>query len=515
MEEAIRLLREYRERARLGGGKEQIERHRAKGKLTARERIDLLLDPGTFVELNAFAESQCRDFGMQDRKVLGDGIVIGHGKIDGRTVCLYSQDATVMGGSIGTEHGIKMARIVELALRMGVPFIGLNDSVGARLQEAISAGGGVAAVFLPNTLASGRIPQISAILGTCAGISVYSPAITDFIFMVEGIGQMFITGPPAIKAVTGETISEEELGGARVNSAIAGNADFRLKNERDCLASIRRLLGYLPSNNQERPPVVRTGDDPLRRVDELVRLVPSDNRKTYDMHTVIRAICDNAEFMEVKADFAKNLIVGFARMDGMTVGIVANQPTVYGGSLTVDASDKYARFVRFCDAFNIPLIFLVDIPGYLPGKAQEHSGIIRHGAKVLYAFCEATVPKITVMLRKAYGGGLLAMGCNKALGTDLVMAWPMAEIAAMGAEGAVEVLYRKEMERAEDPEAFRAQKIQEYNQKYANPYYVAGNQRVDLVIEPGETRMELIKALHFFATKEGRPYPKKHGNIPL
>jgi acetyl-CoA carboxylase carboxyltransferase component len=515
MKEGIKRLHDYRRRTLLGGGKEQVEKHHGKGKLTARERLELLLDPDSFVEFNAFAESQCRDFGMEKKKVLGDGILIGHGKIDGRTVCVFSQDATVLGGSIGTEHGIKMSTILNLAIRMGVPFVGLNDSAGARLQEAISAGGGVAGVFLPNTLASGRIPQLSAIMGTCAGIAVYSPAITDFVFMVDKTSHMFITGPTAIKTVTGEDVTFEELGGARVHSQMTGNADFRCKSEEECFKGIRKLIGYLPSNNQERPPGVNMGDDPLRRVDELVDKVPAESNKTYDMHLVIEAIADNGEFMEVKAEFARNLLVGFARMDGNPVGIVANQPIVFGGSLTVDASDKYARFVRFCDAFNIPLIFLVDIPGYLPGKVQEHTGIIRHGAKALYAFCEATVPKITVMLRKAYGGGLLSMGCNKALGTDLVIAWPLAEIAAMGAEGAVDVLYKKEIRESKDPDAFRRKKIREYNRKYANPYFVAGNQRVDMVIEPGETRIELIKALHFFSTKEGRPYPKKHGNIPL
>jgi acetyl-CoA carboxylase carboxyltransferase component len=515
IKEALERLHSKRKKALLGGGAEELEKQRARGKRTARERIDTLLDPGSFVELNAFAETQCRDFGMEKRKFLGDGVVIGHGKIDGRTVCVYSQDATVLGGSIGTEHGIKMSHIVNLAIQMGVPFVGLNDSAGARLQESISGGGGVAAVFLANTLASGRVPQISCVMGTCAGIAVYSPAITDFVFMVENTSHMFITGPTAIKAVTGEEVTFEQLGGARVHNEITGNADFRCVNEEECLLRARKLLGYLPSNNQEKPPRAEPRDDPQRRVDELVDEVPADSRKVYDIRLVIKAIADHGEFMEVKADFAKNLIVGFARMDGIPVGIVANQPIVFGGSLTVNASDKYARFVRFCDAFNIPLIFLVDIPGYLPGKDQEHAGIIRHGAKDIYAFCEATVPKISVILRKAYGGGLLAMGCNKALGTDLVLAWPLTEIGAMGAEGAVEILYRKEIQSAKDPDGVRREKIEEYNRKYANPYYVAGNQRVDMVIEPGETRIELIRALHFFSTKEGRPYPKKHGNIPL
>ena len=515
--ESIRSLEKKHHKALEGGGTEEVRKQHSKGKLTARERLELLLDPGSFLELNMMAESQCQAFGMDKKKYLGDGVVAGQGKIEGRLVCVFSQDATVLGGSIGVEHGIKMANTVNWAIKLGVPLIGLHDSVGARIQEAVFTGGGIGRIFLPNTQASGLIPSISAILGTCAGISVYSPAITDFIFMVEGTSQMFITGPPAIKAVTGEETSQEELGGAEVHSTVTGAIDFACGSEAECLKEIRHLLGYLPQNNQQPPPRVETGDDPQRRTADLVDIVPADLKKPYDMHQVINRIVDEGSFLELKARFAPNLITGFGRLNGLTVGIIANQPTVMAGSLTVKASDKSARFIRFCDCFNIPLVFLADVPGYLPGKDQEHTGIIHHGAKVVYAFCEATVPKISLLLRKAYGGGILAMGGYKDLGADLVLAWPIAQVAAMGGEGAVEVLYRKEIQNSPDPEAFRKKKVQEYMEVYGHPYRAASVQRVDIIVHPSETRSVLINAVEYLKTKrvpEGR-YVKKHGNIPL
>ena len=514
--ESIRILREKYRQASEGGGPEQIKKHHDKGKLTARERLDILLDEGSFLELSMLAESQCLAFGME-RKYLGDGVIAGKGKINGRPACVFAQDATVLGGSIGVEHGIKMANTVNWAIRLGVPFIGLHDSVGARIQEAVFTGGGIARIFLPNTQAAGLIPQISAILGPCAGISVYSPAITDFIFMVEGTSQMFITGPPAIEAVSGQKISKEELGGARVHSTVTGACDFSYDSEEVCLNQIRELLSYLPLSNQEAPPRVETADDPHRKTDDLADIVPADFKKAYDMHRVIRCIVDEENFFEVKARFAPSLITGFGRLNGLTVGIIANQPNVMAGSLTVKASDKSARFIRFCDCFNIPLVFLVDIPGYLPGKDQEHTGIIHHGAKVVYAFCEATVPKISLFMRKAYGGGILAMGGYKDVGADLVLAWPIAQVAAMGAEGAVEVLYRKEIEISPEPDVIRAKKLHEYEEMFCHPYKAASVQRVDIVIDPSETRSVLINAVEYLRTKRvpERMYVKKHGNIPL
>lgn len=516
-EKSIKTLEEKQKKALEGGGPEAVEKHRGQGKLTARERLDVLLDPGSFMELNMMAETQCTAFGMDQKKFLGDGVVAGQGKINGRPVCVFSQDATVLGGSIGVEHGIKMASTVNQAIKLGVPLIQLHDSAGARIQEAVFTGGGIGRIFLPNTMASGLIPSISAIMGTCVGISVYSPAITDFIFMVEGTGQMFITGPPAIRAVTGEEVSKEDLGGTEVHSIITGSADFAHASDEECLKQIRRLLSYLPQNNQEQPPIIDTGDDPQRKTDDLAEIVQADVKKPYDMHEVIARIVDAGTFMETKARFAPSLITGFGRLNGMTAGIIANQPLQMAGALTVNASDKSARFIRFCDCFNIPLVFLVDVPGYLPGKDQEHTGIIHHGAKVVYAFCEATVPKVSLYMRKAFGGGILAMGGYKDLGADLVMAWPIAQVAAMGAEGAVEVLYRKEIEQAKDPDAFRKRKIKEYNDAYGHPYRAAAVQRVDIVIHPAETRAALIKALEYLKTKSppGQGRGKKHGNIPL
>jgi acetyl-CoA carboxylase carboxyltransferase component len=516
-EKSIKTLEEKKKKALEGGGAEAVEKVHGQGKLTARERLDILLDPGSFMELNMMAETQCTAFGMDKKKFLGDGVVTGQGRIEGRPVCVFAQDATVLGGSIGVEHGIKMANTVNQAIKLGVPLIQLHDSAGARIQEAVFTGGGIGRIFLPNTRASGLIPSISAIMGTCVGISVYSPAITDFIFMVEGTSRMFITGPPAIKAVTGEEVTKDDLGGAEVHSTMTGAADFAMGSDEECLNEIRRLLSYLPQNNEDNPPVVETGDPPDRKTDDLVDIVPADVKKPYDMHEVIESIVDQDSFMETKARFAPNLITGFGRLNGMTAGIIANQPMQMAGALTVNASDKSARFIRFCDCFNIPLVFLVDIPGYLPGKDQEHTGIIHHGAKVVYAFCEATVPKISLYMRKAFGGGILAMGGYKDLGADLVMAWPIARVAAMGGEGAVEVLYRKEIKKAKDPEAFRKEKLKEYEETYGHPYRAASVQRVDIVIHPSDTRSALINAVEYLRTKktpEGG-HKKKHGNMPL
>lgn len=514
---SIKTFEEKKKKAMEGGGTQAIEKQHSRGKLTARERLDLLLDKNSFMELNMMAETQCTAFGMDKKKFLGDGVVAGQGRIEGRPVCVFAQDATVLGGSIGVEHGIKMASTVNQAMKLGVPLIGLNDSAGARIQEAVFTGGGIGRIFLPNTQASGLIPSISAIMGTCVGISVYSPAIMDFIFMVEEKSQMFITGPPAIRAVTGEEVSKEDLGGAKVHSTVTGAADFTVKSDEECLQDIRRLLGYFPQNNQQDPPRIETNDDPERKTGDLVDIVPADVKKPYDMHQVIGRVVDAGSFMETKAGFAPNLITGFGRLNGLAVGIIANQPKVMAGSLTVKASDKSARFIRFCDCFNIPLVFLVDIPGYMPGIDQEHAGIIHHGAKVVYAFCEATVPKISLLLRKAYGGGILAMGGYKDLGADLVMAWPNAQVAAMGAEGAVEVLYRKEIQKAHDPGALRKQKAEEYMEMYSHPYRAASVQRVDIIVHPADTRIALINAVEYLKTKKVPQggYVKKHGNMPL
>ena len=510
----IEILRRKKQEALQGGGLSRIEEQHRKGKLTARERLDLLLDPGSFRELDAFVTHRVANFGMADKKILGDGVVTGYGTVDGRLVFVFAQDFTVFGGSLGEAHAQKICKIMDLAMKNGAPVIGLNDSGGARIQEGVMSLAGYADIFLRNTLASGVIPQISAILGPCAGGAVYSPAITDFIVMTKNTSHMFITGPDVIRAVTREEVSFEELGGAWTHNTISGVAHFAAEDERDALHVIRRLLSYIPQNNMEDPPFVPTRDDPLRMDEELNHVVPDSPTKPYDMKEIIRRVVDNGEFLEVHQHFAQNLIVGFARLGGQSVGVVAQQPAVLAGVLDINASTKGARFVRFCDAFNIPLVTFEDVPGFLPGVAQEHGGIIRHGAKLLYAYCEATVPKVTVITRKAYGGAYCVMNSRHVRG-DLVFAWPTSEIAVMGPEGAVNVIFRKEIAEAEDPEAAKERLTQEYRNLFANPYVAAGRGYIDDVIEPRETRPRLINALEMLANKRDMNPPKKHGNIPL
>jgi len=512
--EKIQQLRELRKQAQLGGGPERIEKQHAKGKLTARERLEALLDPGSFVELDTFVVHRCYDFGLEKRRYLGDGVVTGYGTIDGRLVFVFSHDFTVFGGSLGEMFAKKVCKIMDLAMKVGAPVIGLNDSGGARIQEGVASLAGYGDIFFRNVLASGVIPQISAIMGPCAGGAVYSPALTDFIIMVRGISHMFITGPQVVKAALGQEVTFDELGGADVHAQLSGVAHFVTDTEEECFELIRRLLSYIPSNNMEDPPYVETGDDPGRTDERLNSLMPDDPDKPYDVKEVIRSVVDNGEFLEVQPHFAPNIVVGFARLNGHSVGIVANQPLWFAGALDINASCKAARFVRFCDAFNIPIITFVDVPGFLPGIEQEHGGIIRHGAKLLYAYCEATVPKITVILRKAYGGAYDVMG-SKHSGADINLAWPTAEIAVMGPEGAINIIFRRELAKAEDPEALRRQLVAEYRRKFANPYVAAQKGYIDDVIEPSETRPRLIAALEMLLNKrEARPY-KKHGNIPL
>ncbi|MCP4623890.1 MAG: acyl-CoA carboxylase subunit beta [bacterium] len=501
-------------RAEMGGGPQAIERHHNRGKLTARERLDLLFDAGSFVEVNQLAESQSVDFGMQEKKVPGDGVVTGYGNINGRLVFAYAQDVTVLGGSVGTIHGQKICRIMDEAIKVKAPLVALNDSGGGRLHEGFFASRGVAGMFYRNTAASGLIPQITGMMGSSAGVAVYSPALTDFIVMVKGQSHMVITGPAIIREVTGEDISLEELGGAKVHSEITGQAHLVAESDPECIEIIKKLLGYLPSNNEEQPPVVENTDDPDRVDDTLEEIVPADFKKSYDMRRVILRVVDKEDFYEIQPRYATNIIIGFARLDGNTVGIVANQPRVKAGCLDVNASDKAARFIRLCDAFNIPLVNFVDVPGYFPGVTQEHAGIIRHGAKMLYAYSEATVPKITLALRKEYGGAVMGM-CCVGMGVDLMLAWPIARLVVLDTTAAVNLIFRKEIKAAENPDEFRQQKIEEYDYKYSNPYHAASNMLVDSVIEPHETRPQLIKALRMLRNKQ-RPDPnKRHGNMPL
>jgi acetyl-CoA carboxylase carboxyltransferase component len=507
-------LRRREEAARLGGGRERIEAQHAKGKLSARERLDLLLDPGSFAELDMFVTHRAHDFDLQDQKFPGDGVVTGTGTIDGRTVCVFSQDFTVFGGSLSEAHAEKICKIMDLALKIGAPILGLNDSGGARIQEGVAALGGYAEIFLRNTLASGVVPQISVILGPCAGGAVYSPAITDFVCMIEGVSYMFVTGPNVVKTVTHEEVSFEELGGARVHAETSGVSHFTFTDEAACFAGVRRLLSYLPSNNQEDPPAVASEDDPERASPHLREMVPENPNKPYDVHAVVSEILDRGSFLEIQADYARNLVVGLARLDGRPVGVVADQPAVLAGVLDIDASVKGARFVRFCDAFNIPLITLVDVPGFLPGTVQEWGGIIKHGAKLLYAYCEATVPKLTVILRKAYGGAYDVMS-SKHIRGDLNVAWPSAEIAVMGPKGAVEILWRREIEKADDPNTLVDSRTVEFRDRFANPYVAAERGYIDAVIDPGETRAVLIRGLRVLATKRDANPARKHGNIPL
>jgi propionyl-CoA carboxylase beta chain len=501
-------------RAELGGGKDRLRRQREAGKLTSRERVELLFDPGTFEEFDKLVTHRCQDFGMAEQIVPGDGVVSGLGRIDGRPVYGFAQDFTVFGGSLSETNAAKIVKIMDLALRQGVPVVGLNDSGGARIQEGVASLAGYADIFLRNTLASGAIPQISAIMGPCAGGAVYSPAITDFTIMVEGTSYMFVTGPDVIKAVTHEEVTKDQLGGPMTHNATSGVAHFAVPDDRACLALIRELLGYLPSNNLDDPPRLETSD-PSDRVDvALDRLVPDSPNQAYDMLDLVHAVADDGVFLEVHRHFARNIIVGFARLGGRPVGVVANQPLHLAGTLDIDASVKGARFVRFCDAFNIPLVTFEDVPGFMPGTVQEFGGIIRHGAKLLFAFAEATVPKVTVITRKAYGGAYCVMA-SKHIRTDLNLAWPTAEIAVMGPEGAVNILYRREIDAAADPEALRAQKVAEFREKFANPFVAAGRGFIDEVIQPRTTRQRLIAALATLETKRDRNPPKKHGNIPL
>ena len=495
-----------------GGGRKAVEKQMALGKLTARDRIHLLLDEGSFHEFDLFVEHRCRDFDMDKRVLPGDGVVTGTGAIMGDPVCVYAQDFTVAGGSLGLMHARKITKIMDHALKLGIPIVGINDSGGARIQEGVDSLAGYGEIFYRNTLASGIVPQISVILGPCAGGAVYSPALTDFVFVVDKISKMFITGPDVIRTVLGEEVSMEELGGARVHAEVSGNAHFYAANELECFHQIKKLFTFIPQSSSSR--LERHPGRPPKSKFDIDRIVPMDSRKPYDVRDVICAICDNSDFFEVQKFWAANIVIGFARIEGETVGVVANQPMVLAGVLDVDSSDKGARFIRFCDAFNIPLLTLVDLPGYLPGVDQEHAGVIRHGAKLLYAFSEATVPKFTVILRKAYGGGYIAM-CSRHLGADFVIAWPTAEIAVMGPEGAANIIFRDEIAGAADPDAMRKQKVAEYTEKFANPYVAAAAGHIDAVISPGETRKFLIHAINNSGAKrEARP-PKKHGIPPF
>ncbi|MEW6203439.1 MAG: carboxyl transferase domain-containing protein [bacterium] len=511
---SIEILRCKREEALLGGGKDAIEKQHEQGKLTARERVELLLDKGSFRETDSFVLHHCTDFGMENKRILGDGVVTGYGTIDGRPVCIFSQDFTVFGGALGERFAMKVCKIMDLALKIGAPVIGLNDSGGARIQEGVASLGGYGDIFLRNVACSGVIPQISTIMGPCAGGAVYSPAMTDFIIMVKNTSKMFITGPQVIKAATGEEITFEELGGAMTHSTKSGVAHFAVDSEQDCLNLIRDLLSFIPNNNLDDPPVVPT-DDPVNRTNgNLVSLIPEDPNKPYDIREVILSVVDDGEFLEVQPFWAQNIVIGFGRLNGCAVGITANQPAYMAGALDIDSSMKAARFVRFCDCFNIPLITFVDVPGFIPGTYQEYGGIIRHGSKLLYAFCEATVPKITVITRKAYGGAYVVM-CSKHSAADINFAWPNAELAVMGPEGAINIIFRKELSEAKDPKAKYQELLTDYREKFANPYIAAERGYLDDVIEPQETRARLINALQTLRSKREHRPARKHGNIPL
>lgn len=514
MTSKIEQLRKLNEETMKGGGEERIKKQHEQKKLTAHERLNLLLDEGTFREIDRFVRHRCTDFDMQKQRYWGDGFVTGYGYIEGRLVFVFAQDFTVFGGSLSEANAAKVCKIMDMAMRVGAPIIGLNDSGGARIQEGVVSLGGYADIFLRNTLASGVVPQISGIMGPCAGGAVYSPAITDFIIMTKETSYMFITGPDVIKAVTHEEVSKEQLGGAWTHNSISGVAHFIAEDDQHCLAMIRELLSFLPSNNLEDPPIKETKDDPQRTEPSLNDIVPDDPNIPYDMKEIIQLVVDENYFFEVQEHFAKNIIIGFARMDGRPVGIVANQPNYLAGTLDINASVKAARFVRFCDAFNIPLVIFEDVPGFLPGTQQEYGGIIKHGAKLLFAFSEATVPKITIITRKSYGGAYCVMA-SKHIRTDVNLAYPTAEIAVMGPEGAVNIIYRKELEKAKNAEEFRKIKINEYRKKFANPYIAAERGFIDDVIEPAFTRVKIIEALKLLENKRDYNPPKKHGNIPL
>lgn len=510
----IEELQQIRRNIELGGGEAKIKKQHESGKKTARERIAMLFDEGSFVEVDAFVKHRCNEFNMAETEAPGEGVVTGYGTVDGRLVYAYAQDFTVIGGSLGEMQAAKICKVMDMAAKMGAPIVGINDSGGARIQEGIDALKGFGDIFYRNTQLSGVVPQISIVLGPCAGGAVYSPAICDFIFMVDKTSQMFITGPSVVKSVTGEDVSFEELGGAQTHAAKSGVATKAFSNEEECFEQVKNLISYLPSNNLETAPIYDCTDDLNRLSQSISDIVPTDVNKAYDMRDVVREVVDNGEYYEVFDKFAKNIVTMFARMNGQTVGIVANQPSVMAGSLDCDSSDKAARFVRFCDSFNIPIITFTDVPGYLPGVNQEHSGVIRHGAKLLYAFSEATVPKVNVIVRKAYGGAYIAMN-SKHLGADMVFAWPTAEIAVMGPSGAANIIFKKDIAASNDPMAERENKIKEYTDKFANPYVAASRGYVDDVIEPDSTRPRIISALEMLASKRETRPAKKHGNIPL
>lgn len=514
MDNRLEKLQAKRAKIMEGGGQKRIEKQHASGKMTARERINSLLDENSFVEIDAFVEHRCTNFGMEKTEMPGEGVVTGYGTIEGRLIYVFAQDFTVAGGSLGEMHAKKICKVLDLAIKMGAPVIGVNDSGGARIQEAVDALSGYGQIFYRNTLASGVVPQISVIMGPCAGGAVYSPALTDFIFMVEKTSNMFITGPAVIKSVTGEEVTAEALGGAMTHNSVSGCANFVFPDEATTIAAIRKLVSFLPLNNMEKPPVVDTGDDVNRYCEDLNTVCPESANKAYDMKDVLTSVVDNGDFFEVAPYYAGNFLTGFGRVGGKTIGILANQPKVKAGCLDIDASDKASRFISFCDSFNIPLVTFVDVPGFLPGVNQEYGGIIRHGAKMLYAYSDATVPKITIVTRKAYGGAYLAM-CSKDLGADQVIAWPTAEIAVMGAAGAANIVFKKDIDSSENPAETRKQKIAEYEEQFANPYQAAARGFVDDVIEPATTRQRLASALDMLSTKrESRP-AKKHGNFPV
>ena len=516
MSEAFDRWTVLKRRAREGGGSERVEKHRAAGKLTARERLETFFDAGTFTELDPFVTHRIEKFGLADRRPPGDGVVTGWGEVDGRPVCAFAQDATVFGGALGEAHAMKIVKVMETARKAGVPIVGLDDSGGARIQEGVMSLGGYGEVFFRNVTLSGVVPQVSLILGPCAGGAVYSPAITDFVIMARGTGQMFITGPDVVRAVTGEEVTMDALGGADAHASLSGVSHFSAGSDAEAIALARQLLSYLPLNNLEEAPLAPAASPPDSAASELARLVPEDSNAPYDVHEVIARVLDPGSLLEVQREWAPNLVVGFARLAGRPVGVVANNPAFLAGTLDINASTKGARFVRFCDAFNLPLLTFVDVPGFLPGTAQEHGGIIRHGAKLLYAYAEATVPLLTVILRKAYGGAYDVM-CSKHLGGDLNLAWPTAEIAVMGADGAVNILYRRDLERTaeSDREAVRARLIAEYRTEFLNPYLAAERGYIDDVIDPAETRARLLSGLKILSSKRDDRPPKKHGNIPL
>lgn len=510
----LNRLTSLKKQAKAGGGQERIEQQQARGKLTARERIDLLLDPGSFDELGTFITHRATDFGLAEQQYLGDAVVTGSGKVNGKPIFVYSQDFTVLGGSISEVVGQKVCQVMDMALDTGAPIVAIYDSGGARIQEGVLSLSGVGDMLLHNTLCSGVIPQLSVVVGPSAGGAVYCPAITDFILVVKGISQMYITGPDVVKAVTGEEISHQELGGAEIHARKSGVAHFIADSEQECFQAVRRLLGFLPQNNKSSSPAVESKDNPERTDDSLRKLIPDDPKKAYDMKRLITSIVDDGDFMEVHEHFAPNIIVGFARLNGKPAGIVAQQPNYLAGVIDIDASVKAARFVRFCDAFNIPLVSLVDVPGFMPGSAQEHGGIIRHGAKLIYAYAEATVPKVTVITRKAYGGAYIVMS-SKHLRGDINYAWPTGEIAVMGAEGAVNIIFRKAIAQSDNPEETRQKLVNEYREKFDNPYIAAARGYIDDVIDPAQTRPKLIRAFEMLKDKTDSNPPRKHGNIPL